>query len=139
MTGLLEVGDYCSFSYPSGFFMLLASKKRVVPGQYLLALTLQLKDDVETVAHTRITLPIKVVLWIAVTFQLQAQVLSCRAVRKGNVVVSDIVKEVNLILWQHNGSRDRVHRCITPAFVEEATVLVKSIEVVEVLLRAEPV
>ena len=93
----------------------------------------------ECEAHTRIALPIKVVVRIAMAFQLQSQVLACRAMRKGNVIVSDIIEEVNLLLWQHDGSRDRVHRCITPAFVEEATVLVQRFEVVEVLLRAEPV
>lgn len=69
----------------------------------------------------------------------QADLLAGGAVSERNVVVGNVVKEVNLILGQHKTGGDRVNRCITPSLVEETTILVKRLEVVDVLLGSEPV
>jgi hypothetical protein len=59
--------------------------------------------------------------------------------REWDMVVSDIVEKMNLFFLQQNASRDRMNWCITPAFVEESTILVKCIEKIRVSLRSQPI
>jgi len=60
-------------------------------------------------------------------------------VSEGHVVVGNIVEEVDLVLLEHQTGGDGVHGCVTPALVEEATVLIKGLEEVDVRLGPEPV
>lgn len=52
--------------------------------------------------------------------------------REGNVVVSDIVKEMYFIFLEKQTCGDGVNGSVTPALVEEAAVLIKGLEKVEV-------
>lgn len=70
---------------------------------------------------------------------VETELLAGRAVGEGNVVVSNIVEEVNLLLFQHQTGGNRVDRCITPTLVEETAILIKGFKVVDVSLGAEPV
>ncbi len=55
------------------------------------------------------------------------------------MVVGDVVEEMNLVLLKHETGGNRMHGRISPALVEEATVLVQGFEVIGVGLGAEPV
>jgi hypothetical protein len=74
--------------------------------------------------RTAIILPIKVVAGVAVTFVVEAVAFVGRAVSEWVMVICDIVEEVDLLLFQHQRSSERVNRCITPALVEEAASLI---------------
>jgi hypothetical protein len=74
-----------------------------------------------------------------VALQIQSRLLSGWAMREWDMVVSDIVEKMNLFFLQQNASRDRMNWCITPAFVEESTILVKCIEEIRVSLRSQPI
>lgn len=63
---------------------------------------------------------------------VETNLLASGAVGEGNVVVGDIVEEVNLVLRQHETGGDGVHRRVTPTLVEETTILVEGLEVVDV-------
>ena len=73
------------------------------------------------------------------TLVVQSVLLAGRAVGEGNVVVGNVVEEVNLLLLEGKTSSDRVNGSITPALVEETTVPVELLKVVEVGRAAEPV
>lgn len=88
---------------------------------------------------TGIALPVKVVLRIAVAAELSTELLPRRTVSERNMVVGDIVKEVDLVLLEHESSGDRVDRRVTPSLVEETAVLVERFEIVGVRGRSEPV
>jgi hypothetical protein len=60
-------------------------------------------------------------------------------VREGYVVISDVVEEVDLILFQHQSRSYRVNRSVSPPLIEETTILVKSTEVVDVSWGAQPI
>lgn len=47
---------------------------------------------------TRVTLPVKVVLGVAVAVTFESDLLSSWAVRERNVVISNVVEEVNFFL-----------------------------------------
>lgn len=66
--------------------------------------------------------------------QLGAQLLACGAVCEWDVVVSNIIEEVDLILLQHQSSGDGMNRSITPSLVEETTILVERLEVIGIRL-----
>jgi hypothetical protein len=84
-------------------------------------------------------LPIEVIAGIAVALVVEAVAFVGRAVREWVVVICNIVEEVDLLFFQHQRSSERVNRCITPALVEEATSLIESLKIVDVLLGPEPV
>lgn len=88
---------------------------------------------------TTVSLPIKVVFGIAMALVLHAVILSSRAMREGYVVIGNVVEEVNLLLGQHQRRSDGMHRSIAPSFIEEAAVLVKLVEVINISLGSEPV
>lgn len=87
---------------------------------------------------TRVTLPVKVVIGVAVATEIQTSLLVGGAVSERNVVVGDILEEVNLLLLKEKTSCNRVDRSIAPSLVEETTVLVKRLEEIEIRLAAEP-
>ena len=59
--------------------------------------------------------------------------------RERHVIICDIVEEVDLLFLEHKRSGNRMHRSVTPAFVEEATGMVKRIEVVHISRGTQPV
>lgn len=71
--------------------------------------------------------------------QVQSRLLASGAVSERNVVVGNVVEEMDLLLVKQDTSGDRVDRSISPAFVEETSVLVKRLEEIDVSLAAEPV
>jgi hypothetical protein len=87
---------------------------------------------------TRVTLPVKIVIRVAVATEIQTSLLVGGAVSERNVVVGDVLKEVNLLLLKEKTSSNRVDRSITPSLVEETAVLVKRLEEIEVRLASEP-
>lgn len=88
---------------------------------------------------TRIPLPVKVVFRFAVTFVLQSFLLAGRTMRKRDVVVCNVVKEVHLTPVQEEACSNRVHGSIAPSFVEEATLLIQMLEVIHIFLRPQPI
>lgn len=70
-----------------------------------------------------------------VEFKLVAR----RTMREGDVVVCDVVEEVDLFLLEEEAGGDGVDGSVTPPFVEEAAVLVQSVEEVSVGLGSEPI
>lgn len=78
-------------------------------------------------------------MWFAVTLQFLPVFVPGRAVGEWDVVVGNVVKEVDLILLQHQRRSDGVDRGIAPSLVEEAALSVKVVEVVEVSLGPKPV
>lgn len=87
---------------------------------------------------TRVALPVKVLLGVAVAAEVKTLLLTSGAVSEGNVVVGDVVEEVNLLLLKEKTSSDRVDGSITPSLVEETTVLVERLKEVKVGLASEP-
>jgi hypothetical protein len=53
---------------------------------------------------TRISLPVKVILWVAVTFQFQSLLLASWAMGEWNVVVGNVVEEVDFVFVQKDTS-----------------------------------
>jgi len=81
---------------------------------------------------TTVPIPIKVVLGVAMALMLQAVLLACRAMCEGDMIVCNVVKEVEFILVEHQSCSDGMHRCIAPAFVEEATSMIQRGEIIDV-------
>lgn len=71
--------------------------------------------------------------------QVESRLLSGRAVREGDMPVSNVVEELDFALVEHEACRDGVDRRISPALVEETTVLVQRLEIINVLLAAQPI
>jgi len=81
---------------------------------------------------TRVALPIEIVLWIAMTFQVQPGLFACRAVRERGMVVSDVVEKVDFVHFQHQRCGDGVNRSVSPPLVKETAFLVEKVEVVRI-------
>ena len=64
--------------------------------------------------------------------ELQSQIFPSRAVSEGNVVVSNVVEEVNLIPVQSQACADRMDRGVAPSFIEEPAITVEAVEEVEI-------
>lgn len=58
---------------------------------------------------------------------------------EGDVVVGNVVEKVNFVSLQHGSSCDGVNRCVTPSLVEETSITVEGVEVVEVGWRSKPI
>lgn len=71
--------------------------------------------------------------------QVKSGLLAGGAVGEWDVVVCNVVEEVNLLFLEHQTSCDRVDWCVAPTLVEESTIAVQVVEVVDVGLAAEPV
>jgi len=91
-----------------------------------------LRGRIGNLSLTRISLPIKVVLGVAMTLQIQSCLLASWTMGEGNVVVCNIVEEVDFVFLQKKTCSNGMNGSITPTFVEEATILVKSFKVIEV-------
>lgn len=113
--------------------MPLSSKNREVPGFRSDCFS---QNGLETL--TGVALPVKVVIGVAVATEIQTSLLISWAVGEGDVVVSNILEEVELLLLKEKTSSNRVHRSITPSLIEETTVLVQRLKEVEIRLAAEP-
>jgi hypothetical protein len=83
---------------------------------------------------TRISLPVKVVLRVAMTLEVQSGLLASRAVGERHVVVGNIIEEMDFFLLQEETSCNGVDRSITPSFVEKSTIFVESVKVIGVCL-----
>jgi len=88
---------------------------------------------------TRVSLPVEVILWIAVTLQFQSLLLAGWAMGKWNVVVGDVLEEVDFIFVQEKTGSNRMDWSIAPTLVEESTILVKRFEKVGVGFRSQPI
>jgi hypothetical protein len=104
----------------------------------LVALGLLHAVELEESGSAGVALPVKVVIGVAVTTEIQTSLLVSWAVGEGDVVVSNILKEVELLLFKEKTSSNRVHGSITPSLIEETTVLIQRLKEVEVRLAAEP-
>lgn len=62
--------------------------------------------------------------------------ITIRAVAKDTVLISNIAEPMDLLISRKKTQRNAVHRCVTPAFVEEIARLIEIVEVVSVCLRA---
>ena len=127
-----------SSCHPAGFSSLLISKNRFVPAVEPVS-TLHHQTEQVSKKRTRVSLPIKVVLRIAVAFEFESQILSSRTMCKWDMVISNVVEEVNLVLSQKKTGSNRVNGCIAPPLIEEATISVERVEEVNVSLRPEEV
>jgi len=88
---------------------------------------------------TGITFPVKVIFWIAVTFQVQASLLSSRTVREWDMIICNVIEEVDFFFFEKQTCGNGVDWSITPTLVEEPTIFIKSLEVVQVGFWPEPV
>jgi hypothetical protein len=86
----------------------------------------------ESVQLTGIPLPVEIIVWIAMTLQLFPQSVASRTMGEGDVIVCDIIEEMDLVLFQHQGCGDRVDRSIPPALIKESAITVERVEEVEV-------
>lgn len=76
---------------------------------------------------------------IAMALQIQPRLLARGAMRKGHVIIRNLVEKVNLVLLQHQRSGNAVDRRIAPALVEESALMVEEVEVIHIRLAAQPV
>lgn len=84
--------------------------------------------------RTRISFPVKIVFGVAMAFQLLSRIFPGRAVCERDVVIGDVVKEVDLILLEHEACGNRVDRRISPSLVKETAVMIERVEKVQVSL-----
>ena len=110
-----------------------------MPAEVIKSVNSSIKGRKSWVRLTRVPLPVKVLLRVAVALAVQTVLLSGRAVGERNMVVGNVVEEVNLLLLQHQTGGDRVDRSITPTLVKETAILIKRLKVVDVGLGTEPV
>ena len=86
-----------SWSNPAGFSKPLSSKNLDVP---IVCQTQRSKAWMyNTNSLTRIALPIEVVFRVAGAFQVQLRLLPCRTMGERYMIVSNIVEEMNLLLF----------------------------------------
>lgn len=53
-------------------------------------------------------------------FELLPQSSASRTVCEWNMIISDVVEEVDLILFEHQGCSNRMDWSVTPALIEES-------------------
>ena len=70
--------------------------------------------------------------------EFRSQILACRAMSEGNMIVSYVVEEFDLGLVQQEPGTNGVNRSVAPSLVEESTVFVERFEEVDVRFRSEP-
>jgi hypothetical protein len=71
--------------------------------------------------------------------QIHAQVFTSRAMRKRYMIVSNIIKEVEFGLVEHQACSYAVYWRISPSFVKEAARLVEVLKVVHVGFGSKPI
>lgn len=89
--------------------------------------------------RTGVAFPVEILFGIAAAFQIDATLFPGRAMRKGHVVICDVVKEVYLLLLKEEAGGNGVDGRVAPALVEEAAVFVEGFEVVEIGWGSQPV
>lgn len=119
--------------------MPLTSYHRFVPIALPLVMCSHSTSPTQEIKLTGVSIPVKVVLGIAVALQVQSLLFVGRAMREWNVVVGNVVEKVNLLLLQHESCCDGVDRSVTPALVEESAILVEGLKVLDVCWAAQPV
>lgn len=62
-----------------------------------------------------------------------------RAMLERCMFIANLVEEMNLRAWKKEGSCNRVHGCIAPAFVVKIARRVKEVEISKIKVRAEEV
>lgn len=73
------------------------------------------------------------------TTQVKTSLFAGGAVSERNVPICNIIEEVDLLFVKQQTGGDGVHGSIAPTLVEEAAILVKGLEKVNVRLAAKPV
>ena len=73
------------------------------------------------------------------TFAFVSHGIIIGTVREGYMPVPDVVKEMNLVLVQHQTGSNGMNGRVSPSLVEEAAILVQLVEEVEIWLRSQPV
>lgn len=73
------------------------------------------------------------------TLKLRSKGFAGRAMRERNVVICNVVEKVELFFLQHEPGSDRVDGSIAPSLIEETTVLVQRLKIVDICLGAQPV
>lgn len=87
---------------------------------------------------TGVSLPVKVVLGIAVAAKVNPRLLAGGAVSKGHMPVGNVVEELDLVLVEQQTGRNGVHRGITPALIKETAITVKGLKKVNVRVTSKP-
>jgi hypothetical protein len=119
----------------------LKGKMRKTDNLLFLVVPIWFWNAVELVipCRARVSIPIKVVLRIAVALVIQTIFLAGRAVCEWDMIVSNVVEEVNFFFLQHQRSRNRMHGCVAPTLVEKAAGMIEGREIVNVGLGPKPV
>lgn len=73
------------------------------------------------------------------TLQTQPCLFTGRAVCKGNVVITNLIEEMDFLLFEEESGRNRVNGSVAPSLIEKATVLIERVEIFEVRVRSQPV
>ena len=95
-------------------------------------LTYRSRWNRESGERTRIALPVKVLLRVAVTFVLYPLLVAGGTMGERHMVVGNVIEEVDLLFLQGQSCTDGMYRGVTPSFVEETAILVEEVEVVHV-------
>ena len=63
-------------------------------------------------------------------FMLEPKVRTSWTMSEGNVIVSNVIKEMNLVLLEHESCGNGVNGSVTPSFIEEPSFTIKIIEII---------
>jgi hypothetical protein len=88
---------------------------------------------------TGVSLPVKVVLGVAVALQIQAGLLAGWTVSEWDMVVSNVIEEVDFFLLEEKTCGNGMDWSIAPTLIEETSILVELLEVVSVGLGSKPI
>ena len=69
---------------------------------------------------------------------VQSLLLRGRTVCEWNMPVSNIVEELDFLLFQQETGSNRMHRRVAPSLVEEAAILIQDFEEIRVGFRTQP-
>ncbi len=95
--------------------------------------------QVKVSCSTAVAFPVEIVRRITVATQFESEVFTRGTVRKRDVIVGNVVEKVNLLFSQEKSGGDGVDGSISPSFVEETSILVQRLEIIEVGLGSKPV
>lgn len=87
---------------------------------------------------TRVTLPVKIIRRVAVALEVETLLLIHRTMRKGCVVIGNVVEEVNVAAVEHETGGKGVHGCVTPSLVVEAAIAVEGFKEVGIGRGPQP-
>lgn len=83
---------------------------------------------------TRIAFPIEIVLRVAMTFQVEPQLLSSWTMGEGYMIIGYVIEKVDLLFLEEKACSNGVDWCITPSFIKESAILVQGFKEVSVSL-----